>query len=180
MTRLSPAPDREADGLAQPQEMAKVSAEDQIAALRGQLEEQQVVNASFEERLGRLETAGKAVTAADVAVSFPPDAREATVDQPQGVADANLDATVGGAGTSEPVRTYKLAESMWDSPLFLGRRDVGMGSVVTLWALLVLLLNMLLQTTIAVIVVIEMGDPAFVANIIEDLWYASEPGFASV
>jgi hypothetical protein len=159
--------------------MRKASAEDQIAGLRRQLEEQQVVNASFEERLGRLETAGKAVTAADVAVSFPPDAREATVDQPQGVADANLDATVGGADTSEPVRTCELAESMWDSPLFLCRRDVGMGSVVTLWALLVLLLNILLQTTIAVIVVRKMGDPRFVARTIEDLWYASEPRFAA-
>jgi hypothetical protein len=179
LTRLSPAPDREADGLEQPHEMAKESAEDQIAALRRQLEEQQVVNASFEERLGRLETARKADAAADVVVSFPPDAREATVHQPPADADANRDATVGGAGTAEPVRTCKLAESMWDSPLFLGRRDVGMGCVVTLWAVLALLLNILLQTTIAVIVVRKMSDPRFVARTIEDLWYASEPRFVA-
>jgi hypothetical protein len=179
LTRLSPAPDREADGLEQPQEMAKESAEDQIAALRLQLEKQQVVHALFEERLGRLETAGKADATANVVISFLPDAREATVDQPPADADANPDATVGGAGTAERVQTCKLAESMWDSPLFLGRRDVGMGSVVTLWALLVLLLNILLQTTIAIIVVINMGDPRFVARTIEDLWYASEPRFAA-
>ena len=180
LTRLSPALDREADGLEQPREMVKASAEDQIAALRRQVEEQQVVNASFEERLGRLETAGKADAAADVVVSFTPDAHEAPVNQPPADADANPDATVGGgAGTAEPVRTCKLAESMWDSPLFLFRGDVGMGRVVTLWALLVLLLNILLQTTIAVIVVRKMGDPSFVARTIEDLWYASEPRFAA-
>jgi hypothetical protein len=188
---LSPASDREADGLEQPHKMAKASAEDQIAALRRQLEEQQVVNASFEARLGRLETAGKADATADVVVSFPPDAREATVhqppadareatvDKPEAITDANPDATVGGAGTAERVQTCKLAESMWDSPLFLGRPEVAMGRVVTLWALLVLLLNILLQTTIAIIVVINMGDPRFVARTIEDLWYASEPLFAA-
>jgi hypothetical protein len=179
LTRLSPAPNREADGLEQPHEMAKASAEDQIAALRRQLDEQQVVNASFEERLGRLETARKADAAADVVVSFPPDAREATVNQPPADADANPDATVGGAGTAEPVRTCKLAESMWDSPVFLGRRDVGMGSVVTLWALLALLLNILLQTTIAVIVVNNMRDPTFFPRLIKELWCASEPRFAT-
>jgi hypothetical protein len=73
----------------------------------------------------------------------------------------------------------ELAESIWDSPLFFGRRDVGMGRVVTLWALLVLVLNTLLQTTIAVIVLLKMGDPTFVARIIEDLRYASERRFAS-
>ncbi len=66
-----------------------------------------------------------------------------------------------------------------DGALFLGRRDVGMGCVVTLWAVLALLLNILLQTTIAVIVVRKMGDPRFVARTIEDLWYASEPRFAA-
>jgi hypothetical protein len=54
-----------------------------------------------------------------------------------------------------------------------------MGRVVSLWALLILLLNTLLQTTIAVIVLLNMGDPTFVARIIEDLWYASEPRFAA-
>ena len=165
-------------GLEQPQEMAKASA-DQIAALRRQLEEQQVVSASFEERLGRLETAGKVAAAAEVAVAFPPDAREARVDQPEAVADANPDATVCSAGMAEPVRACKLAESMWDSPLFLGRPEVGMGRVVTLWAVLVLLLNIFLQITIAVIVVDKMSDPRFVARTIEDLWYASEPRFVA-
>jgi hypothetical protein len=179
LTRLSPASDREADGLEQPHEMAQASAEDQIAALRRQLEEQQGVNASFEERLGRLETAGKADATADVVVSFPPDAREATVHLPPADADANPDATVGGVGTAERVRTCKLAESMWDGALFLGRPEVGMGIFVTLWAVLVLLLNILLQTTIAVIVVRKMGDPRFVTRIIEDLWYASEPRLAA-
>jgi cyclophilin family peptidyl-prolyl cis-trans isomerase len=93
LARLSPAPDREADGLEKPHVIAQASAEDQIAALRRQLDEQQGVNASFEERLGRLETARTADATADVVVSFPPDAREATVDQPPADADANPDAT---------------------------------------------------------------------------------------
>ena len=108
-----------------------------------------------------------------------PDVRQATIDQPQAVADTNPDATVGVADTAEPVQTCKLADSMWDSPLFLGRPEVGMGRVVTLWALLALLLNVLLQTTVAAIVVVNMGNPTFVARIIEDLWYASEPRFAA-
>jgi hypothetical protein len=197
---LSPASDREADGLEQPQKMADASAEDPIAALRRQLVEQQVVsaslrsqlfeleehrsaqllwNASLAERVGKLEPSGKAVAETDIVISLSPDARDASEDQPEAVAETNPDATVGGAGTAEPVRTWKLAESMWDSPLFLGRRDVGMGYVVTLWAVLALLLNILLQTTIAVIVVRKMGDARFVVRTIEGLWYASEPRFAA-
>jgi hypothetical protein len=176
-TRLSP--DREADGLEQPQEMAKASAEDQIAGLRRQLEEQQVVNASFEKRLGRLESAGKAAAVPDVIDMLAPDAREAMGDQPEAAADANADAMVGGADTAERVQTCDLAESMWDSPLVLGRRELGMGRVVSLWAVLVLLLNIILQSTIAAIVVHSMGDPTFAARVIEDLWYASQPRFAS-
>jgi hypothetical protein len=65
------------------------------------------------------------------------------------------------------------------SPLVLGRRELGMGRVVSLWAVLVLLLNIILQTTIAAIVVHSMGDPTFAARVIEDLWYASQPRFAS-
>ena len=176
-TRLSL--DRETDGLEQPQEMAKASAEDQIAGLRRQLEEQQVVNASFEERLGRLESARKVVTAADAIETFPSDVRKATFDRPPADAETNPVATVGGADTAERVRTCELAKSVWDGALFLGRPDLEMGHVVTLWAVLVLLLNMLLQVTIAVIVVLNMGDPTFAANIIEDLWCASEPRFAA-
>ena len=187
MTRLSPAPDREADGLTQPQEMANASAEDQIAALRSQLNEQRLWNARFEEksaglakRVSRLELAGKAGAAEDVVVISPPDARKATVDGPEEFAETNPAAAVGGADTAELEQTCELAESMCNVSLFLGRRDVGMGFVVTLWAVLVLLLNILLQTTIAVIVVRKMGDQRFVARIIEDLWYArSEPSFTS-
>ncbi len=180
-TRLSP--DREADGLEQPQEMAKASAEDLISGLRRQLEEQQVVNASFEERLGRLESAGKAAAVADIIDMFPPDAHEAMGDQPEAAADANAgaiaDSIVGGAEIAEPVQTCDLAESMWDSPLVLGRRELGMGRVVSLWAVLVLLLDIILQTTIAAIVVSSMGDPTFAVRVIEDLRYASQPRFAS-
>jgi hypothetical protein len=179
LTRLSPAPDQEADGLEQPQETAKASAEDQIAALRSQSEQQQLLNASFEERLRKLESAGKAVAVADVIVTLPPDSCEATVDQLIAAAGSNLNATMGGADTAELKQTCELAESMCNVSLFLGRRDVGMGFVVTLWAVLVLLLNILLQTTIAVIVLVYLGDPTFFASMIEDLWYASGPHFAS-
>jgi hypothetical protein len=153
-------------------------------SLRRQFEEQRSTHKlwkdSFEERLGRLELVGKANAAEDVIVKLPPDTCEATVDQPQAVADNTPDATVGGADTAERVPKCELAESIWDSPLFLGRRDIGMGRIVTLWAVFVLLLNILLQTTIAVIVLLNMGDPTFVAHIIEDLWYASESRFAGV
>ena len=132
-----------------------------------------MVNASFEKRLGRLESAGKAAAVPDVIDMLAPDAREAMGDQPEAAADANADAMVGGADTAERVQTCDLAESMWDSPLVLGRRELGMGRVVSLWAVLVLLLNIILQTTIAAIVVHSMGDPTFAARVIEDLWYAS-------
>jgi hypothetical protein len=102
-------------------------------------------------------------------------ARFATGDKPEAVAETDPDATVEDADTGELELTSDLDESMWDSTLFLGRPDLGINPVVTLWAVLILLLNMLLQTTIAVIVVLNMGDPTFAANIIEDLWYASEP-----
>jgi hypothetical protein len=170
---------RETDGLEQPQEMAKESAEDQIAGLRRQLEKQQVVNASFEERLGRLESEGKVVAAADVIETFPPDAREVTYHQPPADAETNPDATAGGADTAKRVQTCELAKSVWESPLFLGRPDLEMGHVVTLWAVLILLLNILLQVTIAVIVERNMGDPTFAARVIEDLWFASQPRFAA-
>ncbi len=142
-----------------------------------QRSKQHLWNASFAKRVGKLESAGKADAAADVVVSFPPDAREATVEQPQASADADPHTTVGGADTAEPLQTCALAQSMWDSPLVLGRSDVGMGRVVTLWAVLVLLFNALLQTTIAVIVVDNMADPTFIPRIIEDLWCASELRF---
>ena len=174
LTRLSPAPDREADGLEKPQEMANASDEDPITALRSQF---LTHFAAIELRVGKLELAGKAVPETDVVISFRPDATDAMGDRPEAVADTNLNATMGGAFTADFVQICQLAESMWDSPLFLCRRDVGMGRVVTLWALLVLLLNMVMQTTIAVIVVLNMGDPTFVARIIENLWCASELRF---
>ena len=188
------------DGLEQPQKMADASAEDPIAALRCQLVEQQVVNASlrsqlFEleehrsaqllwnaslaERVGKLEPLGKAVAETDIVISLSPDARDATEDQPEALADINPGTAVDGADTAKDEDTCELEESMWDSALFLFRRDVGMGRVVTLWAVLALLLNILVQATIAVIVFRNMGDPTFVARVIEDLWYASEPGLAS-
>ena len=188
------------DGLEQPQKMADASAEDPIAALRRQLVEQQVVNASlrsqlFEleehrsaqllwnaslaERVGKLEPSGKAVAETDIVISLSPDARDATEDEPEALAEINPDAAVDGADTAKDEDTCELEESMWDSALFLFRRDVGMGRVVTLWAVLALLLNTLVQATIAVIVFRNMGDPTFVARVIEDLWYASEPGLAS-
>ena len=166
----------------QPQERGKASTEDPIAALKSQFESQ---FAAIELRVGKLELQWKSVAETDAVISVRPDARqgkggvplpyvvrEATIDQPEAVADTNPDATVGDAETAELEQTCELQESMWDSPLFLGRRDIGMGRIVTLWTVLVLLLNTLLQTTIAVIVLLNMGDPIFVAQMIEDLWYA--------
>ena len=182
------------DGLEKPQKMANASADDQIAALQRQLEvvnaslrskleehrsAQLLWNASLAERVGKLELSGKAAAETDVIISFSPDAREATKDHLEAVAETDPDATVDGANTAKHEDTCALEASMWDSALFLGRPDLEMGRVVTLWAVLVLLLNILLQTTIAVIVLLKMGDPTFVARVIEDLWYASEPGLTS-
>jgi hypothetical protein len=170
-------------------------AHDPIAALQRQLEElrslceeqqsvQRLWNASSEERsaslaerVGKLEVSGKAVAETDVVISYSPDGREAMEDNNklEAVAETDPDASVDNADTAELVRTWDLEESMWDSALFLGRPDVGMDRVVTLWAVLVLLLNMLLQTTIAVIVVLNMGDPTFAAKVVQDLWYALQP-----
>ena len=136
-------------------------------------------NTFFAERVGQLEREGKAAAADEVIVMFPPDAREGAVEQADVDADADPDTAVGVADTAEPDDKSELAPSMWDGVLFLFRRDIEMGRVVTLWAVLVLLLNILLQTTIAVIVLLNMGDPTFVANIIADLWCASAPRFAA-
>jgi hypothetical protein len=149
------------------------------ASLRSQLEEhrsaQLLWNASLAERVGKLELSGKAAAETDVIISFSPDAREASEDQPEAVAETNPDATVDGANTAKHEDTCALEASMWDSALFLGRPDIEMGRVVTLWAVLALLVNILVQTTIAVIVVRNMGDPTFFARAIEDLRYAPEP-----
>ena len=184
----TPRPSVFSDVLEQPPE--KTSAEDPIAKLTAQLEQQRLLTDSFrsehelwkalvEERLVRLEREGKAVAADEVIVYFPPDAREGAVKQADVDADADPDTAVGVADTAEPDDKSELAPSMWDGVLFLFRRDIEMGRVVTLWAVLVLLLNILLQTTIAVIVLLNMGDPTFVANIIADLWCASAPRFAA-
>jgi hypothetical protein len=172
------------------QRLWNASSEERSASLRSLCEEQQSAqrlwNASSEERsaplaerVGKLELSGKAVAELDVIISVSPDAHEATGDKPEAVAETDPDATVQGADTGELELKSDLDESMWDSTLFLGRPDLGINRVVTLWAVLILLLNMLLQTTIAIIVVLNMGDPTFAANVIEDLWYASEPRFAS-
>ena len=103
------------DGFEQPQKMATACADDLIAALQRQLEEQQVAtaslrseleehrsaqllwNASLAERVGKLEGSGNAVVDTDVIISLGPDTREATGDQPKAVAEINPDATVDGA-----------------------------------------------------------------------------------
>jgi hypothetical protein len=69
--------------------------------------------------------------------------------------------------------TWELAESAWDAALFFGRSDAGMGSVVTLWAVFVLLLNTLVQAMIALIMVLKMGDANIIARTIADLWCVS-------
>jgi hypothetical protein len=72
-------------------------------------------------------------------------------------------------------RTHRceLAASMWESPLFFGRPDAQMGRVVTLWAVLMLLLNALVQVMISTIVVLKMApDAKIVARTIADLWCA--------
>ncbi len=186
------------DGLEQPQEMANASAEDpmaalqrQLEALQRQLEEQRMWNASFEERsawlakrVGKLELSAEwlqrrtSSSTSHRRASFHSGRMHSKRSRRLSVVDTDPDATVGGADIAEPEQTCELAESMWDITLFLGRPDVGMGRVNTLWAVLVLLLNVLLQTTIAVIVVLNMGEPTFAARVIEDLWYASEPRFA--
>ena len=185
-----------ADWLEQPQEMAKTSAEDSIAALQRQLEEQQVANASLRsqleehrsaqllwsaslaERVAKLELSGKVVAETDVIISLSPDAHEATGDQPEAVAEIDPDATMDGADTAEHEYKCELEESMWDCALFLHRPDLGVGVVVTFWAVLILLLNILLQMTIALIV-FNMDDPTYKVRFIEDLWCAREPRFAS-
>jgi hypothetical protein len=62
---------------------------------------------------------------------------------------------------------------MWESSLFFGRPDVQMGRVVTLWAVLMLLLNMVVQALFVGIVVLTMDDANIVASTIADLWCAS-------
>jgi hypothetical protein len=188
------------DGLEQPQEMANASADDpitvlqrQLEALRRQLEEQQSAqrlwnasseemhkerSASLAERVGKLELSAKRRTSSFHSGRMHSMSKRRETSRRLSGIETDPDATVGGADIAVPEQTCELAESMWDVALFLGRPDVGMGHVNTLWAVLVLLLNMLLQTSVAVIVLLSMSDPIFEARVIEDLWCASEPRFA--
>jgi hypothetical protein len=73
----------------------------------------------------------------------------------------------------ESMHDCELAASMWESPLFFGRPDAQMGRVVTLWAVLMLLLNALVQAMISVIVVLKMApDAKIIKRTIADLWCA--------
>jgi hypothetical protein len=178
MNRLDEGPNQAQEQLPeQRQKLANESAFDQIAALRSQVEQ-------LAKRVGNLETdfsAGgvdlstsgaakeEAVTAAEVVLSLRSDVTET----PGAQLDANVDTN------PKLMEMCGLAPSTWEAALFLGRSDVGMGTVVTLWALLILLLNTLLQTTIAVIVVNNMRDPTFFPRLIKELWCASEPRFAT-
>jgi hypothetical protein len=73
----------------------------------------------------------------------------------------------------ESMHRCEFAMSMWESSLFFGRPDVQMGRVVTLWAVLMLLLNMVVQAMFVGIVVLTMDDASIVASTIVDLWCAS-------
>ena len=106
--------------------------------------------------------------------------REGPVADEKRAAELDAPAAEEPAERLEGKETCQLAESMWDCSLLYFRTDLAVGRVITLWALLVLLLNMLLQTTIAVIVVLKMGEPGYIARFIKDLWCASEPRFAAV
>jgi hypothetical protein len=54
--------------------------------------------------------------------------------------------------------TWELSASMWDASLFLGGRSgAGVGLLVTIWSVLLLMLNTLIQGTISAIVVYKMA-----------------------
>ena len=186
LARLSPVPDREANRLEQSHETVIESAMTKIEALRRHVEElaKRVGDLESEKSPGGVDPRtshagqGRAAALAEVVVSFDPQATEETGDQPEATGNAN--ATLRVADTAERLETCVLTASMWDSPVILGRRDARMGYVVTLWALLVLLINTVLQLTIAVIVVKNMGNPEIISRTIEDMWCASEPRFATV
>jgi hypothetical protein len=182
----------ENDGLKE----AKESAEDHIAALGLEVGELRSGHDSLQQRVAEMErlaggvdpptsrvAVGEEVAPENFVLSVGSAATEATGAQPEADVDTKpnskprkrrpfLDIFKFRGGETE---TCELAESVWESPLFLGRTDLGMGRVVTLWALLVLLLNTLLQCTIAVIVVLKMGDASIIARTIEELWYTRSP-----
>jgi hypothetical protein len=187
----------ENDGLKE----AKESAEDQIAALGLEVGKLRLGHDSLQQRVAEIESLaggvdpptsrvayGEEVAPEGLALSVRSAATEATGAQPEAPnakprkrrpflpsepnAKPNLNIDEFRSGETE---TCELAESVWESPLFLGRTDLGMGRVVTLWTVLVLLLNTLLQCTIAVIVVLKMGESSIIARTIEDLWYTRSP-----
>jgi hypothetical protein len=138
--------------------------------------DQPEADASLEDSVGKQASSSYQAKRSQRRMSFPWGTMRRQTSQLQFPIDP--DVTVDGADTAEPEQTCDLDESMWDCTLLLGRPDLGVSHVITLWAVLVLLLNMLLQTTIALIV-LNMDDPTFKAQFIEQLWCATEPRFAS-
>jgi hypothetical protein len=64
---------------------------------------------------------------------------------------------------------WSLKESMWDASLLLGRKEDGIGHIVTIWSIIVFLFNAVVQATIALIVVFRMTGASVDPDTVADL-----------
>ena len=64
---------------------------------------------------------------------------------------------------------WSLKESMWDASLLLGRKQDGIGHIVTIWSIIVFLFNAVVQATITLIVVFRMTGASVDPDTVADL-----------
>ena len=64
---------------------------------------------------------------------------------------------------------WSLKESMWDASLLLGRKEDGIGHIVTIWSIIVFLFNAVVQATITLIVVFRMTGASVDPDTVADL-----------
>jgi hypothetical protein len=64
---------------------------------------------------------------------------------------------------------WSLKESMWDASLLLGRKEDGIGHIVTIWSIIVFMFNAVVQATITLIVVFRMTGASIDPDTVDDL-----------
>jgi hypothetical protein len=135
--------------------------------LQGKLDLLSIENNGLKERICALEGQEKRkdVAVMDVALEVG-DETKSSARQTSVIASALK--ALEDADDTEETEEHELGDSMWDACLFLGCKDesklkgesMNVGGLVTIFGVLALLINMLIQTAIVAVVVSKMADDA--------------------
>jgi hypothetical protein len=133
--------------------------------LQGKLDSLTAENSGLKERFCALEARelGKEVAVADLKLEVE---TNVSVRRPSMIAMALM--ALEDTEDTEETEEHELADSMWDACLFLGCKDdsrvkgesMNVGILVTIFGILALLINALIQTAIVAVVVYKMADNA--------------------